>query len=77
MNTKLRPLLVPDLLAAIAPAGGGHKEAAQTGGGTAHAAGGQTTVAFVTNNPSDCWTICRKGTEAAPKATSRKSRPAR
>ena len=31
----------------------------------APAAGGQTMLAFVTNNPSDYWTICRKGTEAA------------
>lgn len=30
-------------------------------------AGGQTMLAFVTNNPSDYWTICRKGTEAAQK----------
>ncbi len=27
----------------------------------------QTSLAFVTNNPSDYWTICRKGTEAAAK----------
>ena len=30
--------------------------------------GGQTTLAFVTNSPSDYWTICRKGTEAAAKS---------
>ncbi len=30
-------------------------------------ADGQTMLAFVTNNPSDYWTICRKGTEAAAK----------
>ena len=29
--------------------------------------GGQTMLAFVTNGPSDYWTICRKGTEAAAK----------
>jgi len=28
---------------------------------------GQTQLAFVTNNSSDYWTICRKGTEAAQK----------
>lgn len=32
----------------------------------AHAA--KTRLAFVTNNPSDYWTICRRGTEAAAKA---------
>ena len=43
---------------------------AATGGGAAPAASGggsQTQLAFVTNNPSDYWTICRKGTEAAQK----------
>ena len=30
-------------------------------------AGSKTLLAFVTNNPSDYWTICRKGTEAAAK----------
>ena len=37
--------------------------------GTTGATGGgdQTQLAFVTNNPSDYWTICRKGTEAASK----------
>jgi ribose transport system substrate-binding protein len=29
--------------------------------------GGSINLAFVTNNPSDYWTICRKGTEAAAK----------
>jgi hypothetical protein len=27
----------------------------------------KVTLAFVTNNPSDYWTLCRKGTEAAAK----------
>jgi ribose transport system substrate-binding protein len=36
-----------------------------TGGG--NASGGQVALAFVTNNPSDYWTICRKGTDAAAK----------
>lgn len=31
------------------------------------AASSKTPLAFVTNNPSDYWTICRKGTEAAAK----------
>jgi len=30
-------------------------------------AASKTPLAFVTNNPSDYWTICRKGTEAAAK----------
>lgn len=38
-----------------------------TTGGAQHANGPQTMLAFVTNNPSDYWTICRKGTEAAAK----------
>lgn len=33
--------------------------------GAAPSASGATMLAFVTNNPSDYWTICRKGTEAA------------
>ena len=36
---------------------------AATGG----SAGGKTPLAFVTNNPSDYWIICQKGTEAAQK----------
>ena len=38
-----------------------------TGGTTSANTGGKTMLAFVTNNPSDYWTICRKGTEAAAK----------
>ena len=39
-----------------------------TGAGSATTGGGdQTQLAFVTNNASDYWTICRKGTEAAQK----------
>ena len=39
------------------------------GGGTGSASGGgdRVQLAFVTNNASDYWTICRKGTEAAAK----------
>jgi ribose transport system substrate-binding protein len=35
--------------------------------GAKTAAGGSISLAFVTNNPSDYWTICRRGTEAAQK----------
>lgn len=45
--------------------GGG--TATETTGGSAAAGGPQINLAFVTNNPSDYWTICRKGTEAASK----------
>lgn len=39
-----------------------------TGGATTGAGGGdKTQLAFVTNNPSDYWTICQRGTEAAAK----------
>ena len=38
---------------------------AATGGSTG--GGGQTQLAFVTNNASDYWTICHKGTDAAAK----------
>ncbi len=42
-----------------------------TGGSTgttgSNAAGSKTQLAFVTNNPSDYWTICNKGTQAAAK----------
>jgi len=41
--------------------------AASPAASTAAAGGDQTSLAFVTNNPSDYWTICRKGTEAAQK----------
>ena len=42
----------------------GSAACAQTSGPAAGAAK-KTRLAFVTNNPSDYWTICRKGTEAA------------
>ena len=35
--------------------------------GTAAGGGDHVQLAFVTNNPSDYWTICRKGTDAAAK----------
>ena len=38
-----------------------------TGGGNTGGGAGMTQLAFVTNNPSDYWIICRKGTEAAQK----------
>ena len=37
------------------------------GTGSSSAAGGKTQLAFVTNNPSDYWNICSKGTQAAAK----------
>jgi len=40
---------------------GGAANSGSAGGGD------QMQLAFVTNNPSDYWTICRKGTEAAAK----------
>ncbi len=48
---------------------GGSTASGTTGGSTTTptASGNQTALAFVTNNPSDYWTICRKGTEAAQK----------
>ena len=46
---------------------GCHKDAASGGGGGAAGGGDKTQLAFVTNNASDYWTICRKGTEAAQK----------
>lgn len=41
----------------------GATSTATTSGGS-----GKTMLAFVTNNPSNYWTICRKGTEAAAKS---------
>ena len=40
---------------------GGSTPSATTGG-----SGGHTMLAFVTNNPSDYWTICRKGCDRRP-----------
>lgn len=42
---------------------GGSTSSGSTGGTT----GGKTQLAFVTNNPSDYWNICNKGTQAAAK----------
>ena len=39
----------------------------KTGGGATGTSGGKHKLAFVTNNPSDFWTIARKGTEKAAK----------
>lgn len=73
MNLKARtPLSLSVLSCAVAGLllAGCHNSS--SGGSTAtsttgSASGGQTMLAFVTNNPSDYWTICRKGTEAASK----------
>lgn len=56
------PLLTITLAALAAIA---HAQAHNTP--TAGATDSKVTLAFVTNNPSDYWTICRKGTEAAAK----------
>ena len=50
------------LLAAIVTVGSASMAKAQQ---TPLPTGGQTKLAFVTNNPSDYWTICRKGCEKA------------
>ncbi len=81
--TKRMPLLAVALASALlAGCGCGKDEGTNgtTGGGgttgttvsqatgsTGGSTGGSTMLAFVTNNPSDYWTICRKGTEAAAK----------
>ena len=73
MNLKARtPYLLPAVSCALAAAllagchSGGNE--ATTSGSATPPAGAQVSLAFVTNNPSDYWTICRKGTEAAAKA---------
>jgi len=40
-------------------------DGAQTPSASPSGGAGQTNLAFVTNNPSDYWTICQKGTQAA------------
>ena len=79
MNLKARTPLSLSLAACTLSialmAGCGNKSDNSGDGATAPAAtaapsaaapaGGSTMLAFVTNNPSDYWTICRKGTEAA------------
>lgn len=60
MNVRFRAALAPCIFTALFMAGCSHSDKTST-------PGGQTMVAFVTNNPSDYWTICRKGTEAAQK----------
>ncbi len=73
MTRRTFAALATGALAVLALAGchndsGGSATGTSTGSG-ATSGGGQTMLAFVTNNPSDYWTICRKGTEAAAKAT--------
>jgi ribose transport system substrate-binding protein len=58
------------LLAGCGNTGGSGTTTATSGTATpggSPSAGGQTMLAFVTNNPSDYWIICQKGTEAAAK----------
>ena len=70
-HTQRIALACACLLLALACAqqgGGGGNTAGgtgQTGGGTTAGGGGTKTLAFVTNNASDFWTIARKGTEKA------------
>ncbi len=52
------------LLGGCGPKAGDSGTGGSTGGGSA---AGKTQLAFVTNNPSDYWTICNKGTQAAAK----------
>ena len=64
-HTQRIALACACLLLALACAqqgGGGGNTAGGTGG---NAGGGTKTLAFVTNNASDFWTIARKGTEKA------------
>jgi len=76
LSTTKRASILAGLLACAFAGGGCHSDkdnggttvvSTGTTGATPSAAGGQTLLAFVTNNPSDYWTICRKGTEAAAK----------
>lgn len=60
----LRTLLPAALLLTVLPA------PFAAGDNTAPTRIGQTTLAFVTNNPSDYWTICQKGAEAAQRQLS-------
>ena len=68
-----RTAILAGLLACTFAGGGCHKDNDKTtvvntdSTATPNAAGGKTMLAFVTNNSSDYWTICRKGTEAAQK----------
>ena len=71
-HTQRIALACACLLLALACAqqggGGGGNTAGgtgHTGGGTTAGGGGTKTLAFVTNNASDFWTIARKGTEKA------------
>ncbi len=65
MNLTLNPRSQSALLAAALTCFGAvaHAQAPHSKATTAK----KTRLAFVTNNPSDYWTICRKGTEAAAK----------
>lgn len=68
MKMKRMIALASLLLAAAActqQGGGGGANSANGGGTTGGGAGGVKRLAFVTNNPSDFWTIARKGVEKA------------
>ena len=62
MKLKKMLLLCVALLLAACQGGTGGGTNATNGGGTS---GGAKRLAFVTNNPSDFWTIARKGVEKA------------
>lgn len=53
------------MLAAFTLASLSCNNAGESGGGTTSSGGKKLRLAFVTNNPSDFWTIARKGTEKA------------
>ncbi len=73
MNTSLRPLAAVFGACALLLLAGCHNDAPSgtsstgTTGSAAPPAGGQTQLAFVTNNPSDYWKICNRGVDAAAK----------
>ena len=68
MNWKPQAALLPIALASLLMAGCHPSDngGTTTGGGGAGKGGGQM-LAFVTNNPSDYWTICHKGVDKAAK----------
>ena len=67
LSTTKRASILASLLACALAAGCAPKADTTPTPGTSANTGGKTMLAFVTNNPSDYWTICRKGTEAAAK----------
>ena len=73
LSTTKRVSILAGLLACAFAGAGCHSDkdagsttvvSTGTTGGATPNAGGKTMLAFVTNGPSDYWTLCRKGTEA-------------